>query len=198
MSNMNKAKHRIFIAINLPKEVKDYLAKFEKKRFNWPVRWTKPENLHITLVFVGYVGDVELEKIKEITKQVVCNYREFDVVLEKICPGPINARPRMIWVLGKRNDYLSQLKEELENALISSSEIPYNRKENREFFVHITLARARGFSKIPAVDVKLNIEFKVNSIEIMESKLLPTGAEYNVVELFELSKIPNSSTSNIQ
>ncbi|MCD6284132.1 RNA 2',3'-cyclic phosphodiesterase [bacterium] len=195
MSNMNKVKHRIFIAINLPKEVKDYLVKFEKKHFNWPVRWTKPCSLHITLVFIGYVNDVELEKIKEITKQVVCNYKEFDIVLEKICQGPINAKPRMIWVLGKKNDYLSCLKEELENAFISSFQIPYNRKENREFFIHITLARAKGFSKIPAIDVKLDMKFKVNSIEIMESRLLKDGAEYDIVESFKLSKTSTPSAS---
>ncbi|MBI4101693.1 MAG: RNA 2',3'-cyclic phosphodiesterase, partial [Candidatus Nealsonbacteria bacterium] len=50
-------RHRIFLAINLPENVKKKLADFKSKWPDLPCRWTKAENLHITLVFLGSVSD---------------------------------------------------------------------------------------------------------------------------------------------
>ena len=45
-------RHRIFIAINLPNDIKKYLVGFEKKWLDLPAKWVNPENLHITLLFL--------------------------------------------------------------------------------------------------------------------------------------------------
>ena len=53
-------KHRIFIAINLPEDIRKKLSEFPAKWPELPVRWTKKENIHITLVFLGYLSEEEL------------------------------------------------------------------------------------------------------------------------------------------
>ncbi len=53
---------RVFIAINLPEDIKNELISFQKKWPNLPCRWTKKENLHITLLFLGHLNEEELLK----------------------------------------------------------------------------------------------------------------------------------------
>ena len=59
-------RHRIFIAINLPEDIKKKLTDYQAKWLELPCRWTKKENLHITLMFLGYLSDEELLEILKI------------------------------------------------------------------------------------------------------------------------------------
>lgn len=63
-------RHRVFIAINLPEDIKQKLSEYEIKWPELPCRWTKKENLHITLAFLGYTTDEELVEVCKITKEV--------------------------------------------------------------------------------------------------------------------------------
>ena len=221
-------RHRIFIAINLPEDIKKKLADFQFKWPELPARWTKPENLHITLAFLGYLTDEELPEVIKITKEVAQRHQPFSINLNKILYGPPkmpysetksltgrldkveNRPPRMIWVEGacpelvegacpepacrelvepvegKKVDKLSNLKNDLENAL--SGSVRYQ-KENRPFSPHLTLGRIREweFRQIdpeerPEVETDISLSFEVNSIEVMESQLKRGGPDYTVLE----------------
>ena len=157
--------HRIFIAINLPESVKNELLAYQNRWPEVPARWTKPENLHITLEFIGNVSDQELEDIKKKTREKVSKQKPFVIKLSRIVYGPLRLRsgqaPRMIWATGDGH--------------------------------HITLARLREweFQKIepedrPEINEEISFEIPVNSVEIMESKLKPKGAEYTIIESIKL------------
>lgn len=199
-------KKRVFIAINLPEEIKkkiiNYQEKIEKsfalidseyyaQKF---FRWTKKENLHITLVFLGYIKDEQLPEIIELTKKTAEKYQPFSVSLEKIIYGPVNKNiPRMIWIIGKKSEQLSKIKNELENTF--SQKISQFKKENKGFVPHITLARIKqwAFRKIspeerPEIAEDFSFDFEVNSMEIMESKLKPKGPDYFILESIPLAK----------
>lgn len=186
-------RHRIFIAINLPQEIKKELTKFQSKWPELPARWTKPENLHITLAFLGYLSDEEVAKVCQITNEVASRHQPFSINLNKICYGPPKKMPpRMVWVIGEKSKPLSELKNDLENEL--SGKIGFQ-PENRAFSPHITLARIRKweFKSIepedrPKVETDLFLSFEVSSIEVMESHLKRTGAEYTILESCPLSK----------
>ena len=66
-------KKRLFVAINLPEEIKKNLFCFKNRYLEIPARWTKKENLHITLYFIGYVSEKNLEKIREALKEITLN-----------------------------------------------------------------------------------------------------------------------------
>jgi len=186
---------RIFIAINLPDSIKEALIAFGKKWPELPVRWTKKENLHLTLAFIGYVSDEELLEICKITEDVASRHSPFEVNLTKIIYGPPKKMPpRMIWVQGEKSEEFASLREDLEKSLASSDHIRFL-PENRAFSPHITLARLRTWEwrrfepeERPEVNEDIDLFFKVNSIEVMESQLKRGGAEYTILESIPLSK----------
>jgi len=188
-----KQRHRVFIAINLPEDIKKKLADFQKKWPELPIRWTKLRNIHITLDFIGYIDNDELLDICKITKEVASRHSSFSVNLTKICYGPPYQNkfgtgqatdkkpPRMIWAVGARSEEFASLKDDLDKTLSTS--------EKREFSPHITLGRIRKWEwqriepeERPAVEEDINLSFSVNSIEVMESELKRGGAEYTVLE----------------
>lgn len=179
-------RRRIFIAINLPEDVKSKLTDYQKKieelfspyrseaSGSGPIRWTKPENLHITLEFLGYLRDQELVEICQKTKEMAASHGPFEVKLTKICCGPLNKSPRMIWAIGP----------EIKEISLAS---------------HITLGRIRKWEwqrvepeERAVVDEDINLEFSVNSIEVMESVLKRGGAEYSILQSYKFSRGPTS------
>lgn len=162
-------RHRIFTAISLPENVKKELDSYQKKWPELPIRWTKKDNLHITLDFLGSVSNDQLFKILQDTKELALKRQPFDITLNKICYGPLNKMPsRMVWAVGEKVEEL-------------------------DIFPHITLGRINAweFRKIeleerPEVNEEINLTFEVSSIEVMESQLKRGGPEYTILESFPL------------
>ncbi|MBI2450685.1 MAG: hypothetical protein HYV47_04100 [Candidatus Nealsonbacteria bacterium] len=162
-------RHRIFIAINLPEDIRKELAGYQLKWPELPCRWTRPENLHITLEFLGYITDDEILTILQNTKELALKHESFTINLNKICYGPPDKMPpRMIWAVGRKN-------------------------EEFNFIPHITLARIKTWAwkqiepeERPEVNEEINLSFDVNSIELMESELKRGGPQYTILESFLL------------
>jgi len=201
---MNK-RHRTFIAINLPAEVRRFLADFKKK---WPelseiqsdgefsadssvAKWTDIENLHITFIFLGDLTDLELGEVCMAVKNISEKYDSFDIHLNKVGYGPADKiPPRYIWAGGEINQEAFALKKELEEALL---ELVHFVPDKGVFSPHITLARISSFlwrainpEERPNVDQDIDLAFTVESIEVMESELKKGGPQYNVIESYPL------------
>ena len=180
-------RRRIFIAINLPDYIKTKLLGEQREWADLPVRWTKKSSLHITLIFIGYVTDEEMVEVCQLVKKAGERHAPFEIKLERICPGPANKAPRLIWTEGGKNPALAQLKDDLENVLLNSGDSGYRKRESRAFRPHITLARIRqsewqALSSKPKIAKEISLSFLVESIEVMESQLLKGGAEYTILE----------------
>ena len=180
-------KHRIFIAVNLPKEVIKQLVNYQSKWPELPIKWIRPENLHITLIFLGDVNDSELVEICNTSKEIVEQHYSFGINLNQICYGPPKKMPpRMVWVKGEKSQQLSDLKKDLESALLEKVNF---HQENRAFSPHITLGRIRtwDWKKIepeerPTVNEMIDLGFEVGSIDVMESELKRDGPRYTILE----------------
>ena len=198
--------HRIFIAINFPEKIKKELLDCQKNIDNLflssqedfggkVVRWTKPESLHITLVFLSYLSDEEIMKVCNIVKEVAPRHSSFSVNLNKIYYGPPRKMPpRMIWVEGEKSKEFGLLRDDLENSLIGSGSVNYA-PENRAFSPHITLGRIKTWEwkriepeERPEIEKEISLNFEAKSIEIMESRLKRGGAEYTVLNSFKLKE----------
>ncbi len=182
--------HRIFIAINLPENIKQKLNLYQERLEEIPAKWTKKENLHITLVFLGNVAEAEIPEICKIVERVVQKNSPFFLILKSILYGPPKKPPRMVWVKGEESLELGQLQKDLEKALIEQTSF---QKENKGYAPHITLARIKQWQfkqmdqeALPEVNEEISLSFPVNSIEIMESKLRPQGPEYFILESIPL------------
>jgi len=186
-------RRRIFIAINFPPDIKKKLASYREKWQELPARWTKPDNLHITLAFIGDVDEDGLVEICRLAKETAQKHYPLSIKLNKISYGPLKKiPPRMIWVSGEKSEEFSVLRNDLEKALLSSEKIPFA-PEGREFSPHITLARIRQWDwrriepeERPQVDEEISLTFNVSSIEVMESELSAKGPKYEIIESYGL------------
>jgi len=186
-----KRKHRIFIAINLPSDVKKQLNLYKDKWQELPAKWTNSNNIHITLEFLGNLTDEELGEVCVAVKEVAQIHNSFNISLNKIIYGPLKKiPPRMIWVKGEVSKELTLLKNDLQRSLL---EIVRFVPDTGIFLPHITLARISAWEwrKIepeerPDVDENIDFIFTVESIEVMESILKKGGPEYTVVESHNL------------
>lgn len=177
--------HRIFIAINLPENLKDKLIAYQAKWPDLPARWTEKENLHITLVFLGSLTDSEIPEVLNKVEQVAQKHDSFSINLNQICYGPPKKMPpRMVWATGPVSEELNRLCGDLQSLLGA---------EKRPYSLHITLGRIRSwdFKRInpeerPIIKEDIALNFVVNSIEVMESRLKPTGAEYTILNSWQL------------
>lgn len=182
-------KHRIFIAINLPENIKNKLSSYEIKWPELPIRWTKKNNIHITLIFLGYLSNDELLEVCKMTKEVVSQNSSFSINLKKVYYGPPKKMPpRMIWAEGEKSEELGKLQKDLENVLLTSS-VKGIESEVRPYTPHITLGRIKTweFRQIepgerPEVNEQIDLSFEVNSIDVMESELKKGGPNYTILE----------------
>ncbi len=182
-------KRRIFIAINLPEYIKKELYGYQDKWPELPCSWTKKDNLHITLSFLGYLTDEEMLSVCNVAKQVAKLHRSFSIKLNKIIFGPPKKNPpRMVWAQGETSAEFSRLRNDLEKVMEASENIPFL-KEGRIFSPHITLARIQTWQfrqmeleERPNVNEDINLSFEADSIEVMESELKKGGPEYIILE----------------
>lgn len=178
-------KKQIFIAINLPDEIKRELLAHEKRWKNLRIRWTNFYKLHITVSFLGEANREKLESILLAAEKTVSEINPFDVRLDKIVLGPDPVQARMFWVTVCVDSDITKLNRALnENLKLCGFETG-----DQEFKPHITLARARGNQlKGKQTNITLkNMKFKAESIEVMESQLQPSAEKYKIIESFKLA-----------
>ncbi|MDD5568816.1 MAG: RNA 2',3'-cyclic phosphodiesterase [Candidatus Pacebacteria bacterium] len=194
-------KKRIFIAINLPDKVKERAYEIQQEvdsSFAYftgasPIKWTKKNNLHVTLFFVGYLELDDLAQVFNIVQNVADDTDAFDLKLKNIDyapPGKIP--PKMVWINGEKSTELGNLQQKLEASLLEHPNINLER-ENSGFIPHITLGRIVQWqwARInPEEITELNKDFPhvfgVRTIEVMESELKKGGAEYTILKSFNL------------
>src|SRR3989338_2919261 len=100
---MSMKKRRLFIAINLPEQVKDKIGEeIEKIRYGFTndIRFLSRDNWHITLVFLGYQNYEDVPAIIESIEESVQKFKFSapTISLESLTYGPIKKIPRMIWI----------------------------------------------------------------------------------------------------
>jgi len=182
---------RAFIAIELPREIKDALFKIEDKLKTHlsGINWIKPLNLHLTLKFLGEISAEQLNQIKQIIREITKTISGFKIKLETLGIFPNTHAARIIWIGTNQPPLeLKQLAEQLETKLVESGIPP----EQRSFRAHITIGRIKS-QAIPsdlekALDkVKKDVvgaiwEFDCGGITLFESSLSPQGATYTVLK----------------
>jgi 2'-5' RNA ligase len=191
-------RHRIFISINLPGEVKKALIKRQEALASQFVvdggelaKWTKPNNLHITLEFMGYLTDEETADACIALKDVAEKHESFEVNINQVVYGPKDKMPpRMIWAIGEKSKELSNLREDLEKSLLEKVRFT---PEGKASAPHITLARLNSFAfrqmnqeEIPEINENVELLFTVESIEVMESEMKKGGPVYTILESHQL------------
>lgn len=177
---------RAFIAIDIPSEVRSAIeeaqARLKRAHVGVKISWTKIDNLHLTLQFLGYIEESVVDLIQSALQLVASQHPSFDLGVHGAGAFPNESRPRVIWVgCDDAGDRLKTLAGAVQDAMRPLGFEP----ERREFSAHLTLGRI----KIPrpdaaltrAVDSLKNTDFgtmRVGAIHLMESQLHPEGSIY--------------------
>jgi 2'-5' RNA ligase len=186
-------KRRLFVAINLPREIKQKLeteVEKLKKLFmeaGFDIRFLLPENWHLTISFLGYQIEEDLNSIIEATQMTVKKFENPKIEFEKINYGPPDKPPRMIWLVGSKetSQKLTLIKDFLEKELINRG-VRLVRREYRLFNSHLTLAKFELSRKsLPPIEKSFSHKFEAKSLDLMESHLKRTGAEYEILARFD-------------
>lgn len=186
--NMQK---RLFLAINLPEDVKKRLFRFVEKEYGeLPVKWSRKDNFHLTLNFLGHIPEEHIPDICDKVKGVAKDFPLFELEFQRVEAGPSKERKKMIWASGEKNKDLAELKFRLDKAL------GFQARENKEFRPHITLGRIikilwKKMSPEPDAERKFVFFVPVNSIDLFESKLEKGKRVYYIMESFPLDANEN-------
>lgn len=189
---------RLFIAIPLPREIKDVFLSFKKlndpqfdedKRFT-NVRWVDEANQHITALFMGAVEDEKVEAISQSINELLEGRQDFTLDFEHFTLIQNSKRNSMVWARLMREDAFSELHNDLHEEMQKFVKLP---KSHKDIIPHVTLARFRtnGFVK----DFKLKIPtleesfVEVNRLELWESRLNKQGAKYSSLEKFSFKTL---------
>lgn len=174
---------RIFFAIELPREVKGELSRLqaELKSPNLSAKWVSPENIHLTIKFLGSVDSGKIAEIKRSLKQCLKDEKNFSFRLNGLGVFPSSSRPRVVWVgVEEEDEKLKRIAEKIEAAL---EEIGFPR-EKRKFSAHVTLARIKREENPGELKRKMEGKgysshpIRISKIAIMKSDLTPKGPIY--------------------
>jgi 2'-5' RNA ligase len=144
---------RCFIAIKLPKEVKDEVARIQGqlRRLDLHAKWVEFQNLHITIKFLGEIKEELLPKIKEIISGINPLVKPFVLALSEVGGFPSLGRPRVLWLGINPQDNPIKIIEYLDEQLPKIG-IP---KETRPAHPHITLARIKSPKNVHKIKQKI-------------------------------------------
>lgn len=182
------AKKRIFVAIHVPDEIKKEIFKWQENHSFLNVRWISPKNLHITIVPPWYADDQGVEETVGILEKKIDNFNSFPVSFNQVNYGPAKNRPRLIWAEGDTPKRFGDLKADVEDSLLLNESTGFRKKEKRLPKLHLTIARFNFLKNLVPLDSAINWSFNADTVELLESKLKKTGAEYSALRSFILRK----------
>ena len=160
---------RLFIAIKLNHEIRSALLSLQEqlKRANIRGNYTKPENLHLTLAFIGEYGDPDY--VLETLEQVI--FKPFELALDGV-----GSFGRLWWAGLSASVELHNTAAQIRHFL-ADADIPFDKKK---FSPHITLIREPGKPTMPAIEVP-NASMTVTEISLMRSERGRNGMIYTEI-----------------
>ena len=172
---------RVFAAIDISGEARraavEYTSDLRGEFPDSPVRWERPEKLHITVKFAGSLNEDQLEAFKERVEMAANQVSPFRIRIDGSGAFIKRRGPSALWLGIKQlsdNDPVGTIA-----AMLESEE------KRRPYHPHVTIARLKHANKAKELIERhraMNFEsaeFEVSEMVIYESKLLPSGSVYS-------------------
>jgi 2'-5' RNA ligase len=176
---------RLFVALELPEELREGIVAWQREALGDPaLRPVRPESLHMTLVFLGYHPEKQIERIADAALGVDAQAPEIRLEPEPV-GVPRGKRPRL-FALDAPSEGAVELQSQVEGRLVEGR---FYEPEKRPFWPHLTVARVRPEkrgSRKPALvgsppgrlPEQLFRPFSAVRLTLYRSHLRPQGAEY--------------------
>ena len=183
---------RTFIAIEIPSEVKSAIAALQDdlRRARADVGWTRPENIHLTLRFLGEVDERRIGEVEKVCVASAAEFKPFTLSLNDIGVFPNARQPRILLAgLAGEIEKAGEMRKRLNDGLaLIGFEL-----EEKHFRPHLTIGRVKSNRKtselLALVDARQvpALSFVVTEIVLMKSELHPAGARYTPIAKVSLS-----------
>ncbi len=174
---------RLFIALPLEKNVEEELGRIIStlKQKGGSVKWVKPENIHVTLRFLGDTDEGLVDRIKSEIDAAVASHQQVQTAISTLGGFPNLRRPRVIWVgIEKNLEMLRKMAKDVEHRMRSLR----FEKEKKSFKAHLTLGRVRnpkgleGLAEFMESYSLEEIPLLFDRIVLFKSTLTPQGPIY--------------------
>lgn len=188
---------RLFIAVAIPQEVKAKIeaAQSELRRaLTGPgVRWTRREQFHLTLKFLGDVDAARVQPLEEAIRAACRGFGPLHMRAERVGFFPDSRPPRVVWAgVRDETDQLPRLQQAVDDATRDFTTEPTEER----FTGHITLARIKAIRR-PEADAlgkaaagmaeRLFGQWPACEVELMRSVLSPQGARHTSLATIALT-----------
>lgn len=183
---------RAFVAIEIPPALQEQIAaqgQALKKALPAKIRWTAPQNIHLTLKFLGDIAPASQPALTQALAATAAQQTTFDIVIGGfgVFPGPRN--PRIFWLGIQAPPDLARLHRSIETTCARLGYPP----EEKPFNPHLTLGRLRDQADLtnlrPALQ-QIQIaplgQITVSSLTLFRSDLRPQGPIYAPLAHFPL------------
>jgi 2'-5' RNA ligase len=179
---------RAFVAIELPSTIQDAVQKasapLRQALGAGLVRWVPPQNMHLTLKFLGDVSPANLDLLAQILKVEASQHKPFEMEIGGLGSFPSPKRARVIWVGIQPPAALEALQRNVEAAAARMGYPP----EERAFSPHLTIGRVnQHINSADQQKIRTALEncqvgilghAQVQSVHLFRSDLRPSGAVY--------------------
>ncbi|MEK6840865.1 MAG: RNA 2',3'-cyclic phosphodiesterase [Nanoarchaeota archaeon] len=174
---------RTFISIDLPENIRKEVARIQQTLPEFKGKLTETENLHLTLKFLGNIGEKTLSEVKNRLKEI--NFETFKTKISEIGVfSPDNIK--IIWI---KLDSCEELQKSIDEELSGIFE-----KEKR-FMSHLTIARAKKIkgkekflNDLKKMKIPSGLGFEVESFNLKKSTLTSNGPVYETLGTYYLKK----------
>ena len=192
---------RVFVAVGISAKAREQLidaADRIRREIPQGIQWANPDGMHLTLKFLGNIPPSGVGPLLACLEPVASGHPSFPLELAGLGMFPNRRKPRVLWAgAGGDLDALTRLQQASEDAINALGYPP----EQRPFRPHITLGRPRRnvsdaqLSRIGSVVSGLAppspVVWLVESVDVMQSELHPSGARYTVLGSLPLQSPPS-------
>lgn len=183
---------RVYIAIDFENYIKDYFEEITSSIKNHCIEgsFTRKNNFHLTILFIGEVDELQIGKIKKIIDEAVSTITTFQLWVSDV--GVFRRKKtNILWVGIEKNNILLELHKEL-SMLFRKEKISFY---DKLYMPHITLGRRVSFIE-NATEINKLIDFErisipVNKVSLMVSK--EENGKLNGVPIYQVSLIQSHS-----
>jgi 2'-5' RNA ligase len=168
MSRHDLRRVRTFIAVELSTGVKQRANELIKKLkpTGADVNWVPPNQMHLTLKFLGEIQRDEIIPLCRITQEVASQFEPFDLSFQGTGAFPHTDHPRTLWIgVEEGLEEIRALQKALETALHDKLGFP---RERRQFTPHLTIGRVHKATPEMGDVMEANSEFEGDYSEVEE------------------------------
>lgn len=187
----------MFVALAIPEQVKERIgaAQSALRRVlpSKAARWTRPQQFHLTLRFLGNVAATRVDELIEVCRRACAAHPSLELRAESIGFFPNARAPRVVWAgIHDSNHRLAGLWRIVQSVTGAFT----TEQEESQFTGHVTLARVNRLRRSQATDLAQAAAgfekphfggWKASQLDLMRSELLPEGARHTLLASLPLA-----------